>query len=1487
MAMNVNLKGCEIKIKIGDDIKVFTSDRELDDYIYNHRATLEAMIDGKIDKTFAQIENPFNSAIATFDLALEESKQIHNKTRNTANVSTKEKIGTMAVTRFNHSFGRIGNWKLPIADWNSERQERVEYFKKKGLTTEEAEIQAAIEAEATNIKSSNKTESDAAKFGTDIHSIFQKIIEGKSEAECKSGFKILHTFGDELIDNIYQQAKEMIEELKRRHPNAAFYPEFQFYSKAMNPKLSDILDEVGNIKNVNGKFDLIVIDKDGYAHIYDWKTSESEFDKWSATKLRDVKSQLGIYAAILEQYGLKVKSINVGCLKTTATKEGGKTVKMEVEAQGFQSFSMTSKVVLNAKQMFPSSNDIGTSELKNVDQKIEEMYPGKDVSTRKVLVSSVEEYKKDRVTEFKEGSDEYKKGWRYRFYADRILEYDDREIIVKEGQDLDKILAEYIEQLNEARATESLSFAKDLERCINARDTDALEKAAKEISSQYWQSIYNRFLKYVKQGWTLDHNEAMLANGYYVFTNGTRSELILLDNADLYADIELSEGKSILGNKLSDREVDDQFTLSSKLGNLLLMKAMVFISEHQDYFESIPIGNITVCSLHSKKAVSTLPSVLVENYEKLRLHYPAVNLKYIRDGIFQSTAEIGMNRAHDFLEISEAGVNRQLALTDMKIKPNVSLDELRSVIEDFEKRYIGNKQFTSMDTTDPILLAYNELLQTYAYLMGEWHMEIENDRGMYLTGGLNADGLMFTPIALANSANVRRMDVVMNAFSQKISTEFETQFAVKWQHYMKKLTKQWGAEGGGEWRFFKNWFVQDSKGNIDSSFRLKNPDTDSYFQQPGREVEKEACNFFLKSINAFRTQEQQEEEYYNVPLIRSGVLEMLARGENKATIVKELFKDWGDPIREALMGAADSSSEYLKNIDTNKLWNPMLGWESDARREALSKGVEYYETNLDIVFLSTMAWSIKCQAAKEFLPAFNMFRVSMLIENGNNEAKMKDISKMMTKYIQANVFNHNIMQESLQGAHKILNAVKKFVGIVALGLSFKSFVRENLSSAINTVVNITMAKEKTIFGDFDKKLYVEAMTTMALELAEGKGSIDDKIHQLNAIYRICDFGFSQMADSSKSNRYGLWNMSTDDLYLTSSLPDFYHRNAMLIMKLKSIGAWDAYSLDDEGMLQYDWKKDARFKILTEYDDFSKVPNERRQEYLKAKDTYDNALQDWKSLGSGYQDWTELKHALSPMDIKTLKAQADILYGNYDPEAKALVTKTFLGSLFFQFKTYGYARFLTWIKTGSATNVFMRDYVEMINDKGRAEKMVSIVSADGTDKIYKFESEVTEEEWRSGRAKYVMETKGGWMEGKIQSVYALASCIYNKDAAEFNRLMKDPVFAYNMRMALWDTIIMSIIAALISKLFEEGIGDNMSDADWFTQWSYNVLMGVAQDGPIWQVAKGMYSEGTLPMLTSLKRYMDTAFGVMSGSTKFLPAVLNTFGATKELSNYFNE
>jgi hypothetical protein len=41
-----------------------------------------------------------------------------------------------------------------------------------------------------------------------------------------------------------------------------------------------------------------------------------------------------------------------------------------------------------------------------------------------------------------------------------------------------------------------------------------------------------------------------------------------------------------------------------------------------------------------------------------------------------------------------------------------------------------------------------------------------------------------------------------------------------------------------------------------------------------------------------------------------------------------------------------------------------------------------------------------------------------------------------------------------------------------------------------------------------------------------------------------------------------------------------------------------------------------------------------------------------------------------------------------------------------------------------------------------------------------------------------------------------------------------------------------------------------------------------------------------MLSSLKRYVNTASSVLAGNTNILSAITNTFGATKELSNYFD-
>jgi hypothetical protein len=152
--------------------------------------------------------------------------------------------------------------------------------------------------------------------------------------------------------------------------------------------------------------------------------------------------------------------------------------------------------------MFPSSTTINTEAINNVNQKVEGLYSGKGVSETRVLTATIEEYKENRVEKFKPGSKEYESGLRYRFYKDRILNDTglDREVTARTEEELEKKLESYIQELNEARAAETTSFAYDLDRCLRNRDTEELEKVAKNISSKYKKSIYNRFIKYVSQG---------------------------------------------------------------------------------------------------------------------------------------------------------------------------------------------------------------------------------------------------------------------------------------------------------------------------------------------------------------------------------------------------------------------------------------------------------------------------------------------------------------------------------------------------------------------------------------------------------------------------------------------------------------------------------------------------------------------------------------------------------------------------------------------------------------------------------------------------------------------------------------------------------------------------------------------------------------------------------------------------------------------------
>lgn len=139
-----------------------------------------------------------------------------------------------------------------------------------------------------------------------------------------------------------------------------------------------------------------------------------------------------------------------------------------------------------------------------------------------------------------------------------------------------------------------------------------------------------------------------------------------------------------------------------------------------------------------------------------------------------------------------------------------------------------------------------------------------------------------------------------------------------------------------------------------------------------------------------------------------------------------------------------------------------------------------------------------------------------------------------------------------------------------------------------------------------------------------------------------------------------------------------HRMGILIAKMKGDGCFDAHSIDENGKLVYDFKKDKRFTHL--------VNNETTHpDYLKEKSLYCTMIDDFNTAGFRNADGSllnaekmdALPQAYTRTEGQSLKNYADLLYGHYDEESKSLLCDTFIGSIFLQYKTYITAKLEQW------------------------------------------------------------------------------------------------------------------------------------------------------------------------------------------------------------------
>ena len=183
-----------------------------------------------------------------------------------------------------------------------------------------------------------------SKYGTEIHNVlqqyFSKTKDGKMRYELwedsKTGKMQLENSINYLINSnlisedlakkdangertkinqILAYAKNLRETLEQKYGrnddgsiSLAYYPEFTLTADLNK----DYVDDNGqHMTKILGRSDLIIIDKSGYPHIIDYKTSPKPYDQYSSSKQLGFTYQLATYERMLRRWGLNTTKTDI------------------------------------------------------------------------------------------------------------------------------------------------------------------------------------------------------------------------------------------------------------------------------------------------------------------------------------------------------------------------------------------------------------------------------------------------------------------------------------------------------------------------------------------------------------------------------------------------------------------------------------------------------------------------------------------------------------------------------------------------------------------------------------------------------------------------------------------------------------------------------------------------------------------------------------------------------------------------------------------------------------------------------------------------------------------------------------------------------------------------------------------------------------------------------------------------------------------------
>lgn len=1462
--------------------KVFNSDLELDSFL---SSKIDEFIEKENDVTL-QVDPQQITKNKIDDISKTISEQkIEVKTINEdGDTETELKIpNSIGVTSFVTTYGNPDSIESPLLtpfDQESYFQKEKERLLGEGKTPQE------VENIIQNLLKSWKIQTD---YGTEIHSLFESIINPNVSFKRK-------LLTEEQVNNLTEQFSEFLDTLRKRHGrNAKFLTEIPIISKNINESYKR-----AGINSINGRIDLLVIDSNGMAHIYDYKVSKKEVGNWNetdnrrnlgfwhSTKKLGAGYQLAMYRSILEQYNIKVKTTAIIPIKLNITPnlENPSELKLEdayidtdnirgmIDQQnpiGSQGLPYTTNMKIVSDKILPKETMLDNIDLMHVVQEpMSKIFPNYELETQiQRTTITVEKKRHDRsfVKDILPGDQDESKG-KWKFFD----EFKKRYIYANTEDELKSALQEFVDKENSNRGSELAAIAETIIEIQNGSATLDDLASDNKFKSDFCKRIFRKYCDSTSgysSSWTLINNPQFISAGLFVFQKeGTDIiEIVSITYNQPDKDVDLGKGKSLLGAFKTDAQIDNKKILRATNGNVDLIKTIMIVN-NTPALKNYKINKTSSFNIWTQKGTSLYNEQLLYNFRELCINAGIpVNLDSRN---FASTLESIKTEIED---IAGEQLVREIGNWTITFKADDIIKGVEWCLDKMESlkklnSSEGLRRALSDDNwnfDDPNQLAYMLLGRALNKLNGyEVYIEKDplkwigwRDKSFHTGTWINSPGQ-------SPSLNIQTLAKIFSVAETKIR-RIELSYSSKINSILKAFYdyNQRSRFKGGEVEYFDNLFVKDSTGKIDPKFRLKNPDDPGLSKEESNMIKK-----FAEIVNDLKyngdkrliEKAKTDGTYYDVPITLASS-QTLFHNNNLKTAIKTKYDSAINflrllPEQEALLQESSRSKDAYNKYDIT----------DSTRQQIIDKnGVNMLETNLEKILRDVIHAYTNQQVMREFLPRLQAVKICLQFSERIYGEPATGIIDYVDKFITKNVYSKPIMDSGIYPVHKLVSAVKDVATYTTLGWNYRSGIRELLQGMWTHITrNWAEAYGKDQFTIKDLK---EAWSFILKEAVKDRNNLT-LLDALNVDYGMANADPMKVQERLSSSKYGIKNFSSNEAFIFNTAPDILHRMGILIAKMKHEGCWEAHSIVNDELV-YDFKKDKRFSLLSD----PKV-DKNSKEYKSQHSLYTAMLEQFNKEGWNLNEGDALPRAYTIQEATSIKSFAELCFGHYDHSTQMMAKSTFIGAALLHFRTFLSSKLEQWIlKPGT----YDQGQIKIkYNDDGVMYVRVYETDDEGNVSVrIDLESNMTPQD----NYEPYKEWQGRYMEGIVYSIVDLGKKIMSLDFNGMKELWANPTKQANLKLFISDMIWMSMMIWLLSLVF-----DYLKEEGEYTPVVHvfdSALTNSFADGNIINIMEAMGSDLNPPSYRIIQNLWKQTTGIITGDTSVIDAAINSFGALNSL------